>query len=633
MMARPLWIAMLAAGALAAGASSAGAAAAQLALTGEARFPARTLVVSGLRPGPLARDQVSLSENGQPVPVDGVGPASGGRRGDLGVMLVIDRSESMNGTPSADALQAARAMADERIRNQAFGIVTFNHSARVELPPTTSSAAITRALRTLPPLAAGTHILPALALAVRQFAAARIAAGAVVLLSDGADLEPMHPLTPDAVAARARAAHVQIFTVGIRDGSYTPASMRRLARIGGGQFTQVAGPTQLREIFTRIQSQVASSWLIHYRSRQPLGGRVSVAVRIAGARGVLTTSYLAPRVPRPAARSRAAVHRRRSFWATTLGLAIVVAICGLLLCIPVWLLLRGRSGPGTVSERVGGFTSPAGGDAPPPTESLGGSVTRRTRATFSRSSWWPAFAQAVDIAMIEQPPETLIMRAGAAACLLAALAWLVLGSPAAALIPLLLAPFALRTYVQVRVRARRGQFADLLPSHLEEVAVAIRAGRSLVEALNVVAEGADEPMHREFERALRDENLGRPLEETLGVISERMSSQSVEQVAVVAAMHRRTGSSVSEAIDRIAEGARERADLRRELAALTAQGRLARWMLTFLPPLILLAMFIIAPTYVRPLFHTTAGVAALGTAVAMVIAGSLVMKRIVDIEE
>src|SRR5205807_3621288 len=138
-----------------------------------------------------------------------------------------------------------------------------------------------------------------------------------------------------------------------------------------------------------------------------------------------------------------------------------------------------------------------------------------------------------------------------------------------------------------------------LPSHLEEMAGAIRAGRSLTEAMNVVTEGAEEPIHREFERALRDEDLGRSLDDTLRVISGRMSSESIEQLAVVAAMHRSTGSSVSEALDRVAEGARERADLQREVRALTAQGRLARWILTFLPPVILLAMVLISPRYVR----------------------------------
>jgi tight adherence protein B len=234
--------------------------------------------------------------------------------------------------------------------------------------------------------------------------------------------------------------------------------------------------------------------------------------------------------------------------------------------------------------------------------------------------------------MIRHPPEKLILYTALGAGLGAALAWLALGSVLPGLIVLLAAPLGLRAYVQLRVRRQRTRFSELLPAQLEEIAVSIRSGRSLIEAMNVVTEGAEDPMRREFERALRDESLGRPLDATLRVIGDRMTSTGVEQVAVVAAMHRATGSGVAEALDRVAEGARERADLQRELRALTAQGRLARWMLTFLPPVILLAMEIISPQYVRPLLHTAGGIVALLVATVMVIAGSLVMKRIVNVE-
>ncbi len=621
---------LAAAAALAWGTSAAAAQSAHVALGGDTQFPARTLVVSGLGHTVLPPSRVHVTENGHPVSGDTAESVSGGRRGDLGVVLVIDRSASMSGATTAAALEAARSLAAQRLGNQELGIVTFNSSATVDLPLSADSAAISHTLDKLPPLAVGTHILPALSLAIDQLAAAKVAAGAVILLSDGADLEPMHPLTPQTVAARARASHVRIFTVGMRDSSYTPASMRRLAQIGGGEFSEAVGGAQLQHIFTQIQSELASSWLIHYRSTQPLGSRVSVRVRFDGTPGVYALSYDAPSLPRAAAplRRRPAQH---AFWDTTLALVLVVAICALLLGTAVWVALAPGTRPAGVSERVSGFVAGHPEDATA-TPSLADAAARRTRATFSRSSWWPEFVTAVDIAMIEQSPEKLILTGAAGAALLAALAWLALGSLVPALLVLLAAPFGVRTYVQVRVRRQRSRFSDLLPSHLEEVAVSIRAGRSLVEAMNVVTEGAEEPVHREFDRALQDENLGRPLEDTLREVAERMASESIEQVAVVTAMHRRTGSSVSEALDRVAEGSRERSDLQRELRTLTAQGRLARWILTFLPPVILLVMQVVSPTYVRPLLHTTGGVVALVVATVMVIAGSLVMKRIVNIE-
>jgi tight adherence protein B len=153
-----------------------------------------------------------------------------------------------------------------------------------------------------------------------------------------------------------------------------------------------------------------------------------------------------------------------------------------------------------------------------------------------------------------------------------------------------------------------------------------------LEALAVVTESAEEPARSEFERALADERLGRPLDETLRPIAERMHADGMEQFAVVAALHRQTGSSVAEVLDRVAEGARERAELQRELRALTAQGRLARWILTAMPPMMLLVFSLIDPRYEYPMFHTTGGLIALGVGAAMVALGSLVMKRIIEIE-
>lgn len=629
MRARRIWSVLVAA-TLAVGCAPAVASAAQLALGGATQFPARTLVLSGVKRTSLARTSVHITENGQPVAADNVEPASAGRRGELGVILVIDRSPSMAGAPSQAALQAAHALAAERLPNQELGIVSFDATPTITLPLTANSGTITQALTGLQPIGSGTRILPALSLAIHELWAAKVKAGSVILLSDGADREPVNALTPESVAAQARAAHVQIFTVGLRDQYYTPASMQQLAQIGGGQFTEAPTASALKRIFSRIETGLVASWLISYRSTQPLGHRVLVHLRVDGVPGVLTVSYLSPPAP-VGALAPVKPRGAQPFWESTLALDVIVGLCGLLLFLGLWLVLR-RRGPGSVTQRVDGFVSSSRHEKHEPGPSIATAAAQRTRDTFSKRAWWPAFAESLDIAMIAAPPEKVILYTAAGALMLAALLWLAVGSVVPGLLALLLAPLGLRAYIQARVRRQRNRFSELLPSHLEEIAAAIRAGRSLVEALTAVNQGAEEPLQREFSRALADENLGRPLDDTLQVVSARMGSESVDQLAVVAAMHRSTGSSVSEALDRVAEGARGRADLKRELSALTAQGRLARWILTFLPPVILLIMQVISPHYVRPLLHTTAGVVSLGVAATLVVAGSLVMKRIVDIE-
>jgi tight adherence protein B len=195
-------------------------------------------------------------------------------------------------------------------------------------------------------------------------------------------------------------------------------------------------------------------------------------------------------------------------------------------------------------------------------------------------------------------------------------------------VPLLGWPKALRMFFARGARKQRQVFIDTLPGYLQDLSSALRVGRSFVSALAVVAATADEPVRSELERAVTDEALGRPLEESLEAVSRRMQATDMDQVALIAGLNQRSGSNVAEALDRVADGARERADLRREIRALTAQGKMSSWVLTALPPVMLFAITIVSPSYAHPLFHSTGGIVLLLIASGMVLAGWKVMKKI-----
>ena len=111
-----------------------------------------------------------------------------------------------------------------------------------------------------------------------------------------------------------------------------------------------------------------------------------------------------------------------------------------------------------------------------------------------------------------------------------------------------------------------------------------------------------------------------------------MASRELEQVALVAALQRETGGNSAEVLDRVAETVRERAELRRLVRTLTAQGRLARWIVSALPVGLLLILTLLDSEYMAPLFDTGTGRFMLGVAAVMVITGSLAIRRIVDIK-
>jgi tight adherence protein B len=148
----------------------------------------------------------------------------------------------------------------------------------------------------------------------------------------------------------------------------------------------------------------------------------------------------------------------------------------------------------------------------------------------------------------------------------------------------------------------------------------------------VVVADAAEPSKSELQRVIADEQLGVPLEAALDRVVERMRSRDLEQVALVASVQSETGGNAAEVLDRVTETIRERQELRRLIRTLTAQGRLARWIVSLLPILLMVAILIISPGYLHPMFTHTGGLIALVIGGFMIAGGSVLIGKIVDIE-
>jgi len=103
-------------------------------------------------------------------------------------------------------------------------------------------------------------------------------------------------------------------------------------------------------------------------------------------------------------------------------------------------------------------------------------------------------------------------------------------------------------------------------------------------------------------------------------------------VALVATLQAETGGNTAEVIDVVTETIRERLELRRLVRTLTAQGRLAGWVLSALPVGMLLFLSFVNPSYISPLFHTTLGIISIVAAGIMMVSGSFIIRRIVDID-
>jgi tight adherence protein B len=604
----------------------------QLSEGGGANFPARSLVLSVPNRGSLAPSQVHVSESGQPVAAAIVTPIAKAGAGDFGVVLAIDVSPSMKGAPLARAMAAARALAAQRTGNQELAVVTFDQSATVALPLTSDPQAIARALAHAPSVGRGAYIYNALTVALEQLTNAKIAAGAVILLSDGASLgakpRPGHNLTASSIGAAATAAHAQIYTVGLRDSSYTPQRMSLLARAGGGAFIESTS-SELARVFTRIEAGLTSAYVIHYRSLAPLGHRVVVSVSIDGTPQAVTLSYTSPPAPRALGTKRV---RPKSFWVTTAALVVFAGAAALLVGLALFVFLGPLLRRGGLRRRVGEFTVGGPLAIPEAADKSTASPLPALERVLERSRWWPQFKLEVEIARIARSPVELVAFTAAGTIAVALLLGLTTGTPVPSILALVFGPLGLRSFVKQRLQKQRHLFGEQLPVNLQELASAMRAGHSLVSGITMIAEEAPEPSRSEWTRVVADERLGVSLEEAMAPLARRMDTEGIAQVALVAALHQRTGGNMAEVLERVAESVRERAELRRELHALTAQARISRYIVTLLPLAVSGAIFLLNPEYLDPLFHTTTGVTLLFIAAGLLVGASLAMRRITEVK-
>jgi tight adherence protein B len=193
----------------------------------------------------------------------------------------------------------------------------------------------------------------------------------------------------------------------------------------------------------------------------------------------------------------------------------------------------------------------------------------------------------------------------------------------------LVAPFA---YLNYRQRSRRLRFEHQLPDTLTLLASSLRAGFSLMQGLEAVAQEISDPMQKELQRVFTEVRLGRSVEDALGDAADRMESNDLKWTVMAIRIQREVGGNLAVLLDTVADTMVKRERIRRELRALTAEGRLSAIVLSLVSPLLALAIWLIQPSYLRPLLHDFFGIVGLIGAGILSIAGWFWLRRIVDIE-
>jgi tight adherence protein B len=229
------------------------------------------------------------------------------------------------------------------------------------------------------------------------------------------------------------------------------------------------------------------------------------------------------------------------------------------------------------------------------------------------------------------PPEYLLFRIGAVA--LGALIGLFrfgisIGPIVIAAVGFIIPPIVV-SYLQ---RRRQNMFNEQLGGMLQLLSNSLKTGYAIDRAIETVATKSRPPVSTEFERVAPEITLGTSVEDALSALLLRINSPDLEFIVTAILLHTRVGGNLAEVLDNISDTLRDRVQTKRDMSVLTAQSRASATIITGLPILLALGLYVFVPGYFAPMTSTFIGYILLGVAGLFILVGNILIRRMTALE-
>jgi tight adherence protein B len=586
----------------------------RLALSPGARFPDRQFTLD-LPPG-TEPYSIDVTENGVPV-IPHLAPI-GEHRVPLSVAILLDTSNSMRGEPLSAAVDAAETLIGQKPDRSEAAVFGFAETPYLIHSWSTTAGTFDASLQAITP-SSGTSIWDAVGMASQSVGERHGASRALVLLTDGQDTASSATVT-DAVNA-ARSVHARVFVIGLPGASSNRADLDRLVAETGGKFVQVRSLGELHRVYASLATELSRQYVLTYASQLRGTGRpVTVDVTVAGLSAEV--QYTIPPI------AVAHTPAPSGWWTSTQAREAIAVAVGILVLGMAYLLVRPKRRDPV--RRLRGYRL---GAVPAPQPLLTAAPPRpRTKPRPGARRLWARFAADVDRAELGMPPARVLLLSMGIGTVVTGGAGLATGHAVAAVAGPLLGAIGAWLYVGRAASAWYDHFDDQLPDALAVLASSLRAGHSLLQAIDNVAQEADEKTNAEWAEVVRQTRLGIPVEDAIDDMTHRIGSRDLHWISLVARVQHQAGGNMAEMFDIVAETVRQRHRLRGQVRALTAQGRMTRWVLTIAPFALGGLLVLMSPTYINGFLASTAGRAMILGACCLIVVGSLWLKKIVEIE-
>jgi tight adherence protein B len=544
------------------------------------------------------------------------------------IVLAVDRSRSMEGQPLQSAVEAARAFVAAKPLEDRISVVTYATEPIILTGFQTSTTDADSALRSisLDPVA-GTTLYDSLVLSANSLASETYLGRVVIIVTDGNETRSEATLE-DAIAA-AQNAGASVYVVGIESDKFNPEPLRQIAEETGGNYYGAADAAALTEVYNSIAEELSRTWRLEYvTSALPsekitltataAGTSASVQTVVPGSSVVIHKSELEGRLPE---------HFFGTFWgqaafAAVIGLIVLLA-AGLVFARPRSTWLKSRLEPHVATQRRVKETGRQ-------RLRIAAGLFHATENALGKFKPWRRLQRTLERA--DLPLRTvefvyLMLGAGLLVGLIVAgmtrsVPLIALGLLGGAAVPYLFASFKAKQ----RVKAFENQLPDLLVT----MAAGLKAGHSFRQALQSVVDEDQPPASKELKRVLTETRLGRPMDQALADMAQRIGSKNFEFVITAVTIQRQVGGSLATLFDMVADTVRNRQQFAKKIKGLTAMGRASAYVLIALPFFVASMLTLLNAEYMRPLWHTSTGHKLIIIMFVMIGIGSLILRKIVN---
>ncbi|MGZ8717522.1 MAG: type II secretion system F family protein, partial [Gaiellaceae bacterium] len=581
------------------------------------------LVVNVVTAGPV-HTPPRLSENGKPV--------SGLTTVNLGeaksVVIAIDTSRSMGVAGLKNAAEAASFFVHRKRADDRVSVVSFGRQAAKLADFTTSSADVDSELSGLAVDGrSGTALYDAIIESARALQSSRLSGRVIVVLTDGRDVSSN--VTLEQAVNAANTVGAAVYPIGVESPDFRSGALRTLARETNGTYYGAGSSQGLEQVYSSIAAELDRTWRVGYDTTARPGDTLRLHATVPGFGSADRQVEVPAAFATPASASASGLLPKDFY--SPLGTLVLAIAVGLLTLLAVLLFVQLSRGS-WVKQRLAAHVGDAQRLRMRRTDRMSflAALFRATEGILGRRKQWRVIQKMLvrgDVPL--RPAEFLWLSLGcsAVAGLLFAAAsapslLILLAMGAGCVLPLL--------FVSLRVRRRARAFENQLPDLLTTIAASLKAGHSFKHGLQAVVEESQPPASVELQRALTEAGLGRPMDDALAEMADRVGSENFAFAITAVTIQRQVGGSLAALFDMVSETVRNRQQFARKIRSLTAMGRMSAYTLVGIPFFIAGMISLANPTYMHPLVHTGVGHILLFLGLSMIAVGSLILKKIVS---